>query len=430
MKSHHMKIYQFFTLIAATSLLVACKKSNQATTEQTTMKTNATTTFGSDLEFLKQHTEIHVLQDATSGARVAVAPAWQGRVMTSSIGGDTGESLGWIHRENVKTGILPQEQRTGLARHIHIFGGEERFWLGPEGGQYALFFPPAVSYTFENWITPALIDTEPFEVVASDAKRIEFNKDASLVNRAGTNLQMGIRRTVELLDPASVSAALKTSLPNGVKFVAYRSTNQVTNRGDAAWTKEDGLVSIWLLGMFKHGPEVTMIIPLKDGPGNAVNSDYFGPLESDRLIATDKAVFYKGDGEYRSKIGVPPGRTNGIAGSYDAARGTLTLVRCDVPPNAAELPYVRSQWADHTDPYAGDLINAYNDGPATPGEPPLGPFYELETSSPALPLEPSQTLTHVQDTIHLQGDAASLDPIARAVLGVSLEEISSAFGKQ
>jgi hypothetical protein len=36
----------------------------------------------------------------------------------------------------------------------------------------------------------------------------------------------------------------------------------------------------------------------------------------------------------------------------------------------------------------------------------------------------------VQDTIHLQGDAASLDPIARAVLGVSLEEISSAFGKQ
>ena len=282
-------------------------------------------------------------------------------------------------------------------------------------------------YVFENWFTPALIDTEPFDVVSSDAGRIEFAKDASLLNRTGTDLQMGIRRTVELLDKAAISAALKGPIPEGVKSVAYRSTNQVTNRGDVGWTKEDGLVSIWLLGMFKHGPGVTMVVPLKDGPGNAVNSDYFGPLESDRLIATEKAVFFKGDGEYRSKIGVPPGRSNGLAGSYDADRRRLTIVRCEVPPNAAELPYVRSQWEDHAEPYAGDLINAYNDGPAVPGEPPLGPFYELETSSPALPLQPGQTLTHVQDTLHFQGDEASLDAISRAVLGVSLEEIKSAF---
>ena len=422
-----MKTIRVLSIVAAAALPSACEKS---ATPLDAEPEAAAGSFGSDLAFLKQHTEVHLLEDADSGARVAVAPAWQGRVMTSTAGGDAGDSLGWIHHENIKTGILPPAERTGLARHIHVFGGEERFWLGPEGGQYALFFPPGVPYEFENWTTPALIDTEPFEVVGSDAKRIDFSKNASLVNRAGTDLQMGIRRTVELLDRGAVSAALKTSIPEGVKSVAYRSTNQVTNRGSEAWTKEDGLVSIWLLGMFKHGPEVTMVIPLKDGPGNAVNSDYFGPLESDRLIATDKAVFYKGDGQYRSKIGVPPGRTTGIAGSYDAARGTLTIVRCDVPPNAAELPYVRSQWEDHADPYAGDLINAYNDGPATPGEPPLGPFYELETSSPALPLEPGQTLTHVQDTIHFQGDAAALDPIARAVLGVSLEEITTAFGKR
>ena len=422
-----MKTIRVLSIMAAAVLPSACEKSS---TPPDAGQEPAAGSFGSDLAFLKQHTEVHLLEDAASGARVAIAPAWQGRVMTSSAGGDAGDSLGWIHHENIKTGILPPAERTGLARHIHVFGGEERFWLGPEGGQYALFFPPGVPYEFENWTTPALIDTEPFEVVASDAKRIEFTKNASLVNRAGTDLQVGIRRTVELLDAKAVSAALKTSIPEGVKSVAYRSTNLVTNRGTEAWTKEGGLVSVWLLGMFKHGPEVTMVIPLKDGPGNAVNSDYFGPLESDRLIATDKAVFYKGDGEYRSKIGVPPGRTTGIAGSFDSERGILTIVRCDVPPNAAELPYVRSQWKDHADPYAGDLINAYNDGPATPGEPPLGPFYELETSSPALPLEPGQTLTHVQDTIHFQGDAAALDPIARAVLGVSLEEITGAFGKR
>ena len=412
--------------MAAAALPSACEKSDQPPDGG---QESAAGTFGSDLAFLKQHTEVHLLEDPASGARVVVVPAWQGRVMTSSADGDGGESIGWLHHENIKTGILPPGERSGLARHIHVFGGEERFWLGPEGGQYALFFPPGMPYVFENWFTPALIDTEPFDVVSSDAGRIEFAKDASLLNRTGTDLQMGIRRTVELLDKAAISAALKGPIPEGVKSVAYRSTNQVTKRGDVGWTKEDGLVSIWLLGMFKHGPGVTMVVPLKDGPGNAVNSDYFGPLESDRLIATEKAVFFKGDGEYRSKIGVPPGRSNGLAGSYDADRRRLTIVRCEVPPNAAELPYVRSQWEDHAEPYAGDLINAYNDGPAVPGEPPLGPFYELETSSPALPLQPGQTLTHVQDTLHFQGDEASLDAISRAVLGVSLEEIKSAFPK-
>ena len=32
------------------------------------------------------------------------------------------------------------------------------------------------------------------------------------------------------------------------------------------------------------------------------------------------------------------------------------------------MPYVRSQWMDHKDPYAGDLINVYNDGPSAPGD--------------------------------------------------------------
>jgi len=423
-----MKSIQLLSLVAA-ALPSACEKSPNPPAANVAPQDGAAN-FGQDLEFLKAHTEIRVLEDAATGARVAVAPAWQGRVMTSTTAGDEGDSLGWIHYENVKTGILPPAERTGLARHIHVFGGEERFWLGPEGGQYALFFPPApMPYKFENWFTPAVLDTEPFVVVASDSKRVEFKKDVSLINRACTDLKVGIQRTVELLDKAAVAGVLKTEIPAGASALAYRTTNTLTNRGDNAWTQDSGLVSIWLLGMFKHGPGVTMVIPLKEGPGNAVNADYFGPLETDRLIATDKAVFFKGDGEYRSKIGVPPGRSTGVVGSYDAERGRLTIVRCEVPPNAAELPYVRSQWEDHAQPYAGDLINAYNDGASSPDEKPLGPFYELETSSPALPLEPGQSMTHVQETIHFQGDAKVLDPISRAVLGVSLEEITGAFKK-
>ena len=38
------------------------------------------------------------------------------------------------------SGVLPESKRKGtLQEHIHVFGGEERFWMGPEGGQYALF---------------------------------------------------------------------------------------------------------------------------------------------------------------------------------------------------------------------------------------------------------------------------------------------------
>ena len=413
-------------LAAAMLLTCGCEKSSSPNRTQT-MTEDGALKFRDDFEFLKAHTDIHLLHDG-KGARVAVAPAWQGRVMTSSATGDDGPSLGWIHRENIKTGILPPAERHGLARHIHIFGGEERFWLGPEGGQYALFFPPApMPYTFENWFTPALIDTEPFEVTHRDATRIDFKKDASLINRAGTDLRLGITRRIELLDTAALSAALGTELPSKLSAVAYRTTNTLTNRGPDAWTRQDGLVSIWLLGMFPHGPDVTVVIPLRDGPGNAVNADYFGPLETDRLAVGGKAVFFKGDGAYRSKIGVPPGRSTGIAAGYDAGRGRLTIVRCELPENAAELPYVRSHWEDHTDPYAGDLINAYNDGPPAPGEAPLGPFYELETSSPALPLAPGETMTHVQSTMHLAGPAEALDAVARASLGVSLDEIATAF---
>ena len=84
-------------------------------------------------------------------------------------------------------------------------------------------------------------------------------------------------------------------------------------------------------------------------------------------------------------------------------------------------------WEQQKDPYAGDLINAYNDGSPAPGQPPLGPFYELETSSPGAELKPGDSLTHRQITAHFSGEAAQLDPLSSKTLGVSLQEILGAF---
>jgi hypothetical protein len=57
----------------------------------------------------------------------------------------------------------------------------------------------------------------------------------------------------------------------------------------------------------------------------------------------------------------------------------------------------------------------------------MGPFYELETSSPAAALKPGESLSHIQYTMHLTGDLKSLDSITRQLFGVGLEEIRKIF---
>ena len=385
-------------------------------------------TFGEDIAFLRQHVKVHVLKSASSDAQVAVVPEWQGRVMTSSAGGAAGFSCGWLNYELIAKGIQPESQRSGLEKHIYVFGGEERIWFGPEGGQFALFFSPGdKNYTFEDWKTPALMDTEPFAVKSSSASQIVFEKSATLVNKAGTKFNLRLEREVKILEKTSITESFKVTVPDQVRAVGYQTRNVLANTGTQPWTEEGGLISVWLLGMLKHGPGVTIVIPLAKGGEPAVNSDYFGPVENDRLRVVRDTVFFKGDGQYRSKIGIPPNRAKGVCGSYDAARGILTVLRYNQPEDAASKPYVRSQWKDHERPYAGDVINAYNDGAPEPGAKPLGPFYELESSSPSLPLQPGQSITHIQTTVHFEGTPEQLDPICRAALGVSIAEITAAF---
>ena len=62
-------------------------------------------------------------------------------------------------------------------------------------------------------------------------------------------------------------------------------------------------------------------------------------------------------------------------------------------------------------------MNSYNDGPPSPGAKPLGPFYELESSSPALELKPDESFTHIHRTIHLQGDKEVIQGLGKDLLG-------------
>src|SRR5262249_35495003 len=80
--------------------------------------------FASDIAFLRQHTNLVLLEDPSRSAQVAVAPAYQARVMTSTPGGNDAPSFGWIGRAAIASGKRQP--------HMNVFGGEDRFWLGPE----------------------------------------------------------------------------------------------------------------------------------------------------------------------------------------------------------------------------------------------------------------------------------------------------------
>lgn len=375
--------------------------------------------FGRDVAFLKQHVKTIVLGDSSGGPRVAVVPAYQGRVMTSTARGDDGTSYGWINYEHIASGkTVPQ---------INVYGGEERFWLGPEGGQFSIFFKPEAKFEFAQWQTPAVIDTAAFDIVSSSSRKVSFRHQATLKNYSGTTFQFRIQRDVELLSDEAIRQALDLN-SESFTAVGYRTINRLKNVGSNDWSKANGLLSIWLLGMYKHGPQTTVVVPFNRGGeaelGPIVNDDYFGKVPSDRLNIADGVIYFSGDGQHRSKIGLNPRRSTPLCGSYDAARQVLTIVKYN-QPDAAVTDYVNSKWELQKKPYAGDVINAYNDGPAEPGAKPLGPFYELETSSPAFALRSGQTGEHIQSTFHFEGPVESLDRTSRTLLGVSLAEIEA-----
>ncbi len=75
------------------------------------------------------------------------------------------------------------------------------------------------------------------------------------------------------------------------------------------------------------------------------------------------------------------------------------------------------------EPYVGDVVNSYNDGPPEPGAQALGAFYEIESLSPAVALGPDQSLTHHHRTLHIRAAKAILAKLAREILGVELEAV-------
>ena len=379
--------------------------------------------YGEVRDFLAKHTQLVELT-AEDGARVAIAPAWQGRVMTSTCAGLDGPSFGFVCDDFISAGKTNP--------HFNNYGGEERMWLSPEGGQYSLWFKLGEVQNLSNWHTPPMLNDAAWKVTSSgDSSHVRMATAAKLENASATEFNVQVTRDVRLLAPADLGRRFgdtvgRTLRAPGVKIVAYETVNQLTNRG-ATMSKANGLLSIWILSMLNSGPEAVTILPYKPGSeaelGPIVRTDYFGSVPPDRVKIIPQAVLFRGDANFRSKLGISQRRAKHVLGAIDFQNGLLTIATFSMPEDPTQHLYPNSAWQlPQKEPYRGDVVNAYNDGPNDTGGQ-MGKFFELESVSPAQKLGTGESLSHRNTILHVKADPHTLASLAQDILGVELKTV-------
>jgi len=374
--------------------------------------------FGYDLDFLKQQdSNLLVLKDKDEKALVIVSPKYQAKVFTSTADGLDGTSFGWVNYKVFKGPMDP---------HMNAYGGENRLWLGPEGGPYSLFFKPGAEMVFTNWATPAAFDSEAWIALSNEGSSVLLQKKMQLQNYAGTMLSILVKRKITLLDNASINNELGIETDNSIKAVAYQTENTITNTGNNEWNMQTGMPCIWLLDMLRPSQATITAVPYQNGldkKSKIATTDYFGEIPADRIKYINGVLLFKADGKSRGKLGLSPSRAKQYAGSYDAQNKILTIIHFDLDTSGQ---YLNQEWGTVKPPLSGDAVNAYNDGPLDDGSQ-MGPFYEMESVSPAAMLKSGGTLSHKHSVFHFTGSKEALDNISRKILGISLEEIKKSF---
>lgn len=355
-------------------------------------------------------------------ARVLVAPGLQGRVLTTRVG-DV-ESVGFVNLEAIEEGEADA--------HFNNFGGQDRFWLGPEAGPYGLYFEPGSEITRDVWRVPAPLNEGGMTVTAYEPTRIFMNRDMEVSNYSGTRFKVRVERDVGVVPPEKLNEELGVTLPEKVSYMGSFSLNKITNIGEEAWKKEAGLPCIWILGQFAAGPRAVVIAPFRpadsaDGPP-PFNDDYFGKVSEvtpERITTLGNAVLFKADARREGKFGLPADRVTEFAGSFDPEKNLLVVVKFDIRPE--EPLYASFSWdMDNPSPYRGDVFQSYNaDSTTEAGR--RNTFYELESVAPCRELAPGESMTHRHATFCFQGERAGLGAIAREVLGVELDDVLKAM---
>ena len=240
--------------------------------------------YGYDLQQLRQyHPDLVELSDRDGKAKMIILPGYQARVMTSTATGDAGQSFGWVNHKLIASG--------DSVPHMHAFGGEERFWLGPEGGQFSIYFKKGVPFNYDNWQVPKEIDTERFSLVSASPVEAKFEKEMHLENYSGNMFDLRVNRNIRLLSRTKLDSLLGLKLADHIEAIGFETENIITNSGKDPWTKQSGMLSVWILSMMNASENTTVAVPYVKGDarqlGPIVTDDYFGKVPTDRLVDKD-----------------------------------------------------------------------------------------------------------------------------------------------
>jgi hypothetical protein len=329
--------------------------------------------FNEDIDFLGKYTEICVLGSADDHMRVAIAPLWQGTVMTSCTSLGQLTSHGAVAYDAIEKNQSENSVNHNSSNPLNPWGGEDRLtvWDGLPG---TCSSPHELSLQTVSHSAPANAEDDTlfrFEAVGS--------RPAD-----GTGVRsFRVERAVQILGISKVAMLLGLPLSSTIRSVAFISTNVVRNTGPQPWDRQHGWFSLGLSGSVRPGPGQTLIVPCqarqRETPAPAG-----GRYLRDKLLIRSNGRLDLDEGLFKS-------RESQIVGNYDAVRGVLTLVE------------------------SGPLTVA--------GMPSSG----LENAAPSVAVQPGEAIERVRTTLHFQGPPAELDQIARKVLHLSIAEISTAF---
>lgn len=348
---------------------------------------------------------------------VMVCPTLAGRVMGTSYDGVAGSIGGFIDIKAFQQGITDIWDN---------WGGEERYWLCPEGGQFGLMFKGREN-CFDNYTVQDGINNSRYEVVeqAKTGDSLTMAARFPIVNAMGTKFDVqSTRRITALADcPFAVDTA------GDVECVGFQSESTITNLGKEAWSKPTGSLAHWHIGQYPLGPRTVVIVPFKQGDivDPPIREDYFrefcidGRMSPQAYWLRQGFTLLKADGHTRTKIGQNRSRATGLMGSFNLDTNEMIFLQYDFYPN---LEYAASYWYEQPEPYNGDCISVSVEGPGERGGAP-GRCYELEAMSPAMLLAPKESFTFRTRVFHVRGPRTVMGRICRQQLSPELSTLEA-----
>jgi hypothetical protein len=139
--------------------------------------------------------------------------------------------------------------------------------------------------------------------------------------------------------------------------------------------------------------------------------DYLGSSPHSRIRHLPQALLIRADGHGLCQVTIPFSHSPPILGALELRSGTLTLWTFDLS-------------GDSDEDSNGDIVRIYNSGRPHGSVLDWATYYEINCFSAAQKLQPKQTLTFCQGTLHLNADNETLRTIIRKIFDVSLEDVS------